>query len=143
MTSQQRPPVGRILESSLYVDDFDRALAFYTLVFGTPHMTLGDRGASFDFGPGSVLLLWRRGASRADNRTYPGGMIPGHDGSGPLHLAFAIPADAYEQWKERLAALGIPVRSEVNWQRGGRSLYFDDPEGHVLELATPGVWPNY
>lgn len=143
MESQQRLPIGRVLESSIYVDDFDRSIAFYKRVFGVEHMSLGDRGASFDFGPGSVLLIWKRGASKNDNHHYPGGMIPGHDGSGPLHFAFAIPADAYDAWKERLGQLGIPVRSEVNWSRGGKSLYFDDPDGHVLELATPGVWPNY
>ncbi|HWQ03343.1 MAG TPA: glyoxalase, partial [Candidatus Nitrosotenuis sp.] len=26
---------------------------------------------------------------------------------------------------------------------GGRSIYFRDPDGHSLELVTPGVWPNY
>jgi catechol 2,3-dioxygenase-like lactoylglutathione lyase family enzyme len=143
MESKERPVVGGVLETSIYVDDLDRAIEFYGRVLGVSHMTLGDRGASFDFGPGSVLLIWRRGASARDNEDYPGGMIPGHDGSGPLHLAFKIPTDTYDAWKERLEHLGIAVRSEVRWARGGRSLYFDDPEGHVLELATPGVWPNY
>ena len=26
---------------------------------------------------------------------------------------------------------------------GGESLYFRDPDGHLLELVTPGLWPNY
>jgi catechol 2,3-dioxygenase-like lactoylglutathione lyase family enzyme len=143
MESNDRPALGAILETSLYVDDFERSIAFYDRVLGLIHQTLGDRGASFALAPGSVLLIWRRGASKTDNQTYPGGMIPGHDGAGPLHIAFAIPADTYDAWKDRLARFGIVVRSEVNWARGGRSLYFDDPDGHVLELATPGVWPNY
>ena len=27
--------------------------------------------------------------------------------------------------------------------RGGTSLYFNDPDGNVVELATPGLWANY
>ena len=27
--------------------------------------------------------------------------------------------------------------------RSGESIYFRDPDGHLLELATPGLWPGY
>jgi catechol 2,3-dioxygenase-like lactoylglutathione lyase family enzyme len=37
----------------------------------------------------------------------------------------------------------VPVESEVSWPQGGRSLYFLDPDGMVVELATPGLWRNY
>ncbi|MDF2970539.1 MAG: glyoxalase, partial [Microvirga sp.] len=37
----------------------------------------------------------------------------------------------------------IPIESRVTWPRGGTSLYFRDPDGHVLELATPGLWATY
>ena len=59
-----------------------------------------------------------------------------------MALAFAIPADAYNSWKAQLGRAGVPVTSEVNWPKGGRSLYFNDPDGNVLELATPGLWPD-
>ncbi len=26
---------------------------------------------------------------------------------------------------------------------GGTSLYFRDPDGHLLELVTPGIWSIY
>ena len=38
---------------------------------------------------------------------------------------------------------GIEVESRVNWARGGTSLYFRDPDGNSLEVATPGLWPNH
>ena len=71
------------------------------------------------------------------------GTVPGHDGHGPLHMAFAIADDQYAPWRAHLSAAGVSIRSEVTWPRGGRSLYFDDPDGHVLELATPGLWATY
>jgi catechol 2,3-dioxygenase-like lactoylglutathione lyase family enzyme len=57
-----------------------------------------------------------------------------------LHLAFAIPTDSYAAWKTKLVARNIKIESEVRWPRGGRSLYFRDPEGNLVELATPGLW---
>ena len=37
----------------------------------------------------------------------------------------------------------IEIESRVTWPGGGTSLYFRDPEGHLLELLTPGVWQIY
>ena len=45
-----------------------------------------------------VLLIFRRG-SATKTVTIPGGTIPGHDGSGPLHVAFAIGKDELNQWE--------------------------------------------
>src|SRR3546814_2808611 len=65
------------------------------------------------------------------------------DGAGPLHMAFRITADSYDIWRAHLTAAGVTMRGEMAWPAGGHSLYFEDPDGHVLELATPGIWPNY
>jgi catechol 2,3-dioxygenase-like lactoylglutathione lyase family enzyme len=73
----------------------------------------------------------------------PGGTIPPHDGHGPLHMAFAVAADALPQWEQRLAEEGVAVEGRTSWSRGGRSIYFRDPDGHLLELATPGLWAIY
>ena len=64
-------------------------------------------------------------------------------GSGDLHLAFAIPAEDFTVWEERLGEEGIAVESHVRWNRGGTSLYFGDLDHHLVELATPGTWPSY
>jgi catechol 2,3-dioxygenase-like lactoylglutathione lyase family enzyme len=73
----------------------------------------------------------------------PGGTIPPHDGSGPLHIAFAISAGELAGWEERLQANDIPIEGRTEWPRGGISIYFRDPDGHLLELATPGLWATY
>src|SRR5262249_6395192 len=70
----------------------------------------------------------------------PGGRPPPQDGSGRLHLAFAIPASELEAWRDRLQPHGVPIEGEVKGPRGGTSLYFRDPDGHLVELATPGLW---
>ena len=42
----------------------------------------------------------------------------------------------------RLAEAGIAVEAHTTWPRGGESIYFRDPDNHLVELATPGLWPD-
>lgn len=136
------PPIGGVLETALYVDDMARTVEFFSNLLGLEVMLQTDRLTAFDAGGRSVLLAFARGASQADV-TGERGTVPGHDGSGPLHMALRIDADAYDAWKARLEAHGVTLRGEMSWPAGGRSLYFEDPDGHVLEFATPGLWRNY
>lgn len=135
------PAINGLLETAIYVRDMERAVRFYEEVLGLAPMLRTPRLTALDAGNGGVLLVFARGQTAEDSMT-PGGVVPGHDGSGRLHFALAISADAYQPWRERLTELGVAIRSEVTWPRGARSLYFDDPDGHVVELATPGLWPN-
>lgn len=136
-----RPRIAGLLESALYVDDMDRSVTFFRDVLGLTAMIQGERLTAFDAGHGGVLLVFARGTSLNDVST-PGGIIPGHDGSGPLHMAFAIAAEDCDAWRAHLASHDVVVTHEVSWPAGGHSLYFNDPDGHVLELATPGLWAN-
>lgn len=136
-----QPRIAGLLETALYVDDMARSAAFFRDVLGLVAMIESDRLTAFDAGHGGVLLVFARGKSVEDVVT-PRGTIPGHDGHGPLHMAFAIAADDYDRWRAHLIAQGVTVTQEVTWPAGGRSLYFNDPDGHVLELATPGLWKN-
>ena len=137
------PPIAGIVETVLYVEDLPRAIAFYRDVLGLPMMT-GDpvRFQTFNAGGRQVLLLFQQGTT-LEPMMVPGGIIPSHDGRGPLHIGFAITHEAYDPWHERLRELDIKIESETTWPRGGRSLYFRDPDNHLLELITPGIWPNY
>jgi len=135
------PPIDGLLETALYVDDMARSVAFFGDVLGLTVMFENERLTAFDAGRQGVLLVFARGKS-VEDMPWAGGVVPGHDGRGPLHMAFAIAADAYEAWRTRLSEAGVPMRGEMHWPRGGRSLYFEDPDGHVLELATPGLWPT-
>jgi catechol 2,3-dioxygenase-like lactoylglutathione lyase family enzyme len=136
------PDLLGVLETSLYVDAFERACPFYEQVLGLNSIYRDQRLCAYDVGSRGVLLLFLRGASLAPSR-LPGGVVPPHDGHGPIHMAFSIAADALADWEARLAEAGVAIDSRVKWPRGGESIYFRDPDGHVLELATPGLWPGY
>ena len=136
------PKLDRVIETCLYVDDLDRAAEFYERVLGLTALTADARFRAYDVGGASVLLLFRRGAT-LETVHMPGGTIPPHDGRGPLHMALAIAADALPQWEQRLADHGVAVEGRTDWSRGGHSIYFRDPDGHLLELATPGLWRTY
>lgn len=130
-----------MLETALYCDDLSRTAAFYQSLLDATPMLSGDRLVALDAGEGTILLLFQRGNSGALDTA--GGVVPGHDGSGPVHLAFAIGASDVPQWESRLRKLGIDIESRVRWARGGTSLYFRDPDNRSVELATPGIWPSY
>ena len=135
------PRVRRVLETALDCDDLARCAAFYTALLGVTPMLDTERLVAIDAGEGTVLLLFQKGA--ATPLQMPGGLIPGHTSSGPGHFAFAIHAADVSAWEARLTALGLPIESRVTWERGGLSLYFRDPDGRSVELATPGLWPSY
>jgi catechol-2,3-dioxygenase len=134
--------LDRVLETSLYVDDLERAARFYEDVLGLTSLTSDSRFRAYDVAGKSVLLLFRRGAT-LETVHMPGGTIPPHDGRGPLHIAFAIPAAELAQWEARLGQHNVPIEGRTHWRRGGDSIYFRDPDGHLLELATPGLWATY
>jgi catechol 2,3-dioxygenase-like lactoylglutathione lyase family enzyme len=136
------PRVTGVLETCLYVDDLERAAQFYEKLFHFRRLVSEERLCAFSVGDDDVLILFLRG-STFEPVTLPGGVIPPHDGSGHLHFALAIAAEDVRAWEQRLGELGIRIESRVKWSRGGESLYFRDPDGHLVELATPGIWANH
>lgn len=130
------PKTDGILESSLYVRDVPRSVRFYQETFGFRVISdFGERGCAMQAGASQVLLLFKKGASRAIRSP--------HDGDGELHLAFGIAIGELTAWEEWLQELGIAVEEKRSWEAGGWSLYFRDPDRHLLELATPGTWSIY
>lgn len=136
------PSVTGLLESCLYVDDLERAARFYREVFGFGQMAADERFCALSVADRQVLLLFVRGAS---TRPMPasGGLIPPHDGSGPLHVGFSIAGADLPEWERWLATNKIAIESRITWPRGGMSLYFRDPDRHLVEVMTPGIWPIY
>lgn len=142
MTSPAAPSLRRVLETGIYVADLARAAAFYEGVLGLSPMRADGRFIAYAVG-GTVLLLFLRGSSDAPLALPFGGVIPAHDGAGRIHFAFAADEEALPGWRTHLAAHGIAIEGEVVWPKGGTSLYFRDPDGNLVEIATPGLWDNY
>ena len=136
------PTVTHILESALYVADLDRSRGFYERLFGWPVFLSDHRMAALGVPGACVLLLFRVGGSSEPSPT-PFGTIPPHDGRGVQHMAFAIGDDTLADWEAALAREGVTVESRIAWDSGSTALYFRDPDGHSIELATPRLWPNY
>jgi catechol 2,3-dioxygenase-like lactoylglutathione lyase family enzyme len=136
MGGDMHPSTDGILESSLYVTDVARSVQFYEKIFGFRVISdFGERGCAMEVGHRQVLLLFKKGGSLAIQSP--------HDGDGELHLAFAIPVAELANWEAWLAENGIALEEKRTWELGGQSLYFRDPDRHLVEVATPGVWSIY
>ena len=141
------PRLTGIVETSLYVADLDASEAFYRSVFGFGPFLRDKRMCALGVVPGQVLLLFRRQGSVEPSATPPdvvgSGFIPAHDATGRQHLCLAVPPTSLDKWTTHLKAQKLEIESRLTWPNGGTSLYFRDPDGHSLELATPGLWPNF
>ena len=136
------PQLTGVLETSLYVEDLERSIRFYQEVMQFQKLVGDERFGALQAARQQVLLLFKKGAS-TEPMVIDGGTIPPHDASGQTHLAFAISAQELEPWKRWLEEHQVVIESKVRWERGGQSIYFRDPDGHLLELVTPGCWAIY
>lgn len=135
------PHVTAILETALYVADLARSREFYERVMGLERLAEDSHFLAYEAGP-NVLLLFAQGS--ADHRIETAhGAIPPHDAAGRQHIALGVPKDELDAWEACLEREGIAIEGRMTWPPGGASLFFRDPDGHLLELATPGLWRNY
>ncbi len=87
-----------------------------------------------------VLLVFVPETTAGATTLVDGTAIPLHGADGPGHVAFAVPEPELASWKGRLIEQGVAIEAEVRWPQGGRSVYFRDPAGNSLELASPTIW---
>ena len=123
-----------IFETVLYADDLAAPEEFYRDALGLEILDRSDLMVVFRCGVG-VLLVFDPEKSGAPGRT-----VPSHGAIGPGHLAFAAREDDLDLWRSRLVENGVEIESEVEWEPGGLSIYFRDPAGNSIELATPKLW---
>ena len=129
--------VDQVLETCLYVDDLAAAERFYQRVLGlTVFSRVKERHVFFRCGAG-VFLLFNPTRTIKPEGEIP---VPVHGAHGPGHVSFAMrPADI-PAWREHLRQNDVAIETEISWPSGGYSIYFRDPAGNSIELATPQTW---
>jgi catechol 2,3-dioxygenase-like lactoylglutathione lyase family enzyme len=124
-----------VLETCLYTDDLDAAQAFYQTVLGLQLWSKGEgRHVFFRLESAMFLLFNPAQTSRTGE-----GMLP-HGAMGAGHAAFRVREEEIGPWRDHLLRHNVEIEKEVTWPSGGHSLYFRDPAGNCLELATPALW---
>ncbi len=125
----------KVLETCLYSRDLKQTERFYTEILGFElYSKVKDRHVFFRCGS-SMLLIFN-----PDKTMEPGKDIPPHGAYGEGHVAFEVSDEELPRWREYLRKSSVQIEAEVRWPGGGYSLYFRDPAGNSLELATPKTW---
>lgn len=97
---------------------------------------LGLEGAPKPYGPFLMVAL--------DNETSLDFLDAGDYAFQPQHYAFLIDESDFDPIFERVRARGMTYWADphkekpgqINRNEGGRGFYFDDPDGHLLEVLT-------
>jgi catechol 2,3-dioxygenase-like lactoylglutathione lyase family enzyme len=117
-----------------FVDDVDRAIAFYTGLLGfdvvmhpAPPFAMLSRGEL-------RLLLSAPGGGPGGGAAMPDGRLPEPGGWN----RFQLEVDDLDAEVERLRAGGATFRNEIVEGVGGRQILVDDPAGNCVELFEPG-----
>lgn len=154
-------PIRGVNHLALVCKDMQRTVDFYSGVLGMPLIKTielpNNMGQHFFFDMGngdSLAFFWFPNAPEA----APGVAAPaGMPGMGEMvtahgsmnHIAFDIPADRFDETVDRLRAKGVKTSAVLNHDNSPqqvarqpgpgvfvRSIYFQDPDGILLEFAS-------
>ena len=138
--------VTGIVEAALHVAEVARSMDFYRDLFGFEEELRNPAIGVLRVPGRQALILFPRSIVQQpviNPANAIEGTIPPHGASGRMHVAFSIRAEDLESWRKRLADHGVKIEGTVRWKRGGTSIYFRDPDEHLVELITPGLWSFY
>lgn len=124
-----------IIETCLYAADLDSARDFYTRILGL-ELFQEESGRHLFFRCGARMLL----IFNPERTNDPSGDLPPHGVAGAAHVAFGVPASEWGLWTGRIREAGISIERQIEWPRGGSSIYFRDPAGNSVELTTAATW---
>ena len=131
-----------LLEAALYARDLLGAEQFYRDVLGL-RVIEGRPGRHVFFCSGrTVLLVFNPEQTSGETVAIGGVTVPKHGTQGAGHVAFAIADSTLPAWREQLSRAGVAIETKIDWPQGGHSIYFRDPAGNSVELATPSIWPQ-
>ena len=141
------PKLGQVVETVLYTTDAQKLAAWYKDVLGLEEFTEFSAVVGFSLPNNTILLIFNRTMTTKDRPVEDRGMIPKHGITGTglgQHISFACSGEEeLREWEEHFASKKVEIVGRMNWERGGKSIYIKDWEGHVLEIMTRGVWSVY
>jgi len=121
---------GDIFAITLFVDDLDKSKDFYQTVFNLPIYFEDHDSAVFKF---KNLLVNLLRISEADELIRPAKV--GEAGAGN-RFVLTLPVDNVDVVCERLASLGVELlNGPMDRPWGTRTASFQDPSGHIWEIA--------
>ena len=126
--------VQGVLETAIYVDDLETAMTFYRDIIGL-EVFASEIPRHVFFRCGIAMLLLFNPEEALKN-----GSVPVHGARGPQHVCFRVTGAELDQWLEHLQRHEIGIELDLRWPNGGRSLYFRDPAGNSVELASAILW---
>ena len=129
--------IAGILETTLYYPGARReeVLGFYDDVLGLRRVAEWPDGTAYRAGGGVLLLFDRERLAGRDDPTAA------HGADGPGHVCLRAGGGDYEALRARLVGAGVEITHDHSWPRG-RSFYFADPAGNLLEVADSNIWPE-
>jgi catechol 2,3-dioxygenase-like lactoylglutathione lyase family enzyme len=115
------------------VDDVEKAVGFYTTVFGFTVRT-NFAPAFADVVRGNLRLLLS-GPKSSAGRPMPDGRTPEPGGWNRIHFI----VDDIDAEVERLRAAEVSFRNDVVSGPGGRQILVEDPAGNPIEVFQPAA----
>jgi catechol 2,3-dioxygenase-like lactoylglutathione lyase family enzyme len=133
MTTAMKTGTIGLFEMVLEVADLSRSERFYNEIIGLPIANRWDpsedgREATFlEIGPHAFLGLWppETGATG----------IAGGRGGAHVHFALLVEYGTLQAVRDRMIAAGVEITSERDFGSGNHAIYFNDPDGNVIELT--------
>lgn len=132
-------PISGILETCLYAEDLKAAKGFYSQILKL-ELVNEEPGRHLFFKCGNSMLLVFHPRATQRPAAKDAIDVPAHGHTGQGHAAFAASAEGLEACRAHLEAHGIWIERTIDWPNGARSIYFRDPAGNSLEIATPRLW---
>jgi catechol 2,3-dioxygenase-like lactoylglutathione lyase family enzyme len=129
--------IQSISELALWVDDIERAMAFYQKLGFETESVDANRNAFLRSGDFLLVLFNPQdpGTALANNyvaeRGGPGNMPRG----GVYHAAFRVEPTELDEFAAELQKQGVAVKGPIEFASGRRSYFLEDPDEHYIELT--------